>query len=113
MGLDTTHGCWHGSYGNFHLWRCEIASLIGINLEKMKGFDGNVPWESLKPDPLHKLLHHSDCDGEIETKDCAAIADRLESLLPQITDEYYLGKTEQFIEGLRLAASANEDVVFM
>lgn len=46
-----------------------------------------ISWESLKPSPLHILLSHSDCDGEISPTDCAAIADELEKLLPELTDE--------------------------
>ena len=29
MGLDTTHDCWHGSYGGFSMWRLEIAKALG------------------------------------------------------------------------------------
>lgn len=39
MGLDTTHGCWHGAYGAFMKWRCKIAEVMGLPpLELMEGF---------------------------------------------------------------------------
>src|SRR5579864_513308 len=38
MGLDTTHGAWHGAYSAFMRWRIEIAKHIGIPLELMEGF---------------------------------------------------------------------------
>ena len=39
MGLDTSHGCWHGAYGEFHRWRCKLAEVAGLPpLELMEGF---------------------------------------------------------------------------
>jgi hypothetical protein len=32
MGLDTTHDCWHGSYGGFNRWRNAIAAAAGYTL---------------------------------------------------------------------------------
>lgn len=82
----------------------------------------NIPaisWDALKPDPLLVLLRHSDCDGSIEAKDCAGIADSLERLLPLLPDQDdggHIGnwreKTAKFISGLRAAADAGEDVQF-
>lgn len=78
-----------------------------------------ISWDCLKPDPLHELLHHSDCEGEIEWQRCAAIADSLERLLPKLPtgeDRGHIGnwkdKTEQFITGLRAAHKAKENVEF-
>lgn len=31
MGLDTTHDCWHGSYGSFNAWRIQLAKAIEKN----------------------------------------------------------------------------------
>jgi hypothetical protein len=178
MGLDTSHGCWHGSYSAFMRWRRKIASLAGIPLPLMQAFyeppdadliertkprvsaftkaegggvvadrnsltaaladmaergdagrwerwtrefigDLPIAWEILKPDPIHKLLYHSDCNGEILPEDCGPIADSLERLLPLLPDEEDWGhignwrkKTQQFIDGLRLAASLGEAVRF-
>lgn len=151
MGLDTSHDCWHGSYGAFHRWRCEIASAAGLPpLELMEGFyepldshnlptlyhgintrekdennltrvDAQLPiaWDCLKPSPLHELLHHSDCDGEIPWESCGKIADSLAELLPKLpTGEAggHIGnwrdKTSTFIDGLRKAHAAKENVDF-
>lgn len=38
MGLDTTHGCWHGAYSAFMRWRKELARVAGIPLMLMDGF---------------------------------------------------------------------------
>lgn len=166
MGLDTTHGCWHGGYGGFNLWRECVARAAGIPLMLMEGFyyadstfgagirfpresvewasprDGGplcgshmgpplaryaeevnewlpISWESLRPDPLHALLNHSDCDGEIAAEDCAPLADRLEELLPNLrsrfprwTDEEVREAARRWINGLREAAAADEPVGF-
>lgn len=146
MGLDTSHGAWHGAYSAFMRWRQKIAQVAGLPpLNLMEGFfeKGNyldpfrdyakqwpelaatfydslpIRWEALKSDPLHVLLHHSDCDGEITPEDCAKIADRLQELLPllpagdsggHIGD--YRDKTQTFIDGCRAAAQANEPLDF-
>jgi hypothetical protein len=78
-----------------------------------------IKWDCLKPSPLHELLYHSDCDGEIKAKNCAAIADELEKLIPLLPDEEgggHIGiwkvKTQQFVDGLRAAAIAGEPLDF-
>jgi hypothetical protein len=78
-----------------------------------------ISWDALKPDILHVLLHHSDCDGIIEHKHCKSLADRLEELLPLLPDGDgggHIGdwreKTQRFIDGLRLADSLGENVEF-
>lgn len=161
MGLDTTHGCWHGAYSAFHRWRRGLAKGAGIPLDLMEGYydyeadtlldraydwakerDGGplcghpygpllarfvaqvrahlpLTWDALKPDVLHVLLDHSDCDGEIAAEYCAPLADRLEILLPLVADNVPAGhiaswrdKTQTFIDGLREAAAAGEAVGF-
>jgi hypothetical protein len=147
MGLDTSHNAWHGAYRAFMRWRMEIARIVGVPLELMEGFyyysrmnvrilaeydgenaesflklvDRNCPikWEALKPDPLHVLLVHSDCDGQIPPEDCALIADRLEQIIPELPAGDAGGhignwrdKTQQFIDGCRAASAANESLDF-
>lgn len=134
MGLDTSHDCWHGGYISFNVWREKLAEAAGLPpLQLMSGHYGgelkncasgpfksyieqvqhNLPikWEALKPDVLYVLLDHSDCDGEIPADVCDSLADRLEELLPAMTGDWY-GRTRQFIDGLRLAASENNPVEF-
>lgn len=70
------------------------------------------------PDALIVLLAHSDCEGEIQADMCAPLADRLEQLLPLLDGDggghigNYREKTQQFINGLREAASKGEAVDF-
>lgn len=119
MGLDTSHGCWHGAYSAFGRWRGKLAEVAGLDLLSMEGFGGEMEWEALPPDPLHVLLNHSDCDGEIRWQDCGPLADRLSELLPLLPDGdagghigFWREKTQQFIDGLREAFEAKEDVEF-
>lgn len=150
MGLDTTHGCWHGAYSAFGRWRDKLAEVTDIPLNLMEGFYGfrfplsnisqdlqgrgippfmtdrldeihellPIKWSSLKYDVLHELLHHSDCDGELSVDILEPLADRLEELLPLLDGDggghigSYRKKTQQFIDGLRLAHSLNEPVEF-
>lgn len=117
MGLDTSHNCWHGSYTAFGLWRSEIARVIGISLDSMEGFSESpsaIPWENLVPNPIHELLNHSDCEGEIPWESCGRIADSLEAIIPLLPeqDPSYREKTQQFINGLRAAFLAQENVEF-
>jgi hypothetical protein len=142
MGLDTSHNCWHGAYSAFMRWREKIAEVAGLPpLMLMEGYYTEnaagdplygidlfgaehlrkrlpIRWDSLKPDPLHILLTHSDCDGEIAWRDCKPIADRLTELLPLLEGDGgghigdYRAKTQQFIDGLRLAHKKKQNVDF-
>jgi hypothetical protein len=133
MGLDTSHDCWHGPYSAFNRWRIGVAAAANIVLDYMMGHAGDRPglqWD--ETDVLSILLHHSDCEGDIPADNCAALADRLEGLLPKLPKvgerlwrqpdywwtvdadevEWFQSRTRQFIAGLRRAAAAGEAVEF-
>lgn len=145
MGLDVSHDCFHGAYSRFMVWRerlCEVAGLPPLTLMEgfyQRGTAGADPfymiddshytakrvlaqlpirWECIKPSPLHILLRHSDCDGEIECPDCGPIADALEALIPALgpsdpNDRFdMVAMTLRFINGLRAAVVAGENVEF-
>lgn len=160
MGLDVSHGAWHGAYSAFDRWRREIARLTDVPWLVMDGvykppasyiteylkpgteYNGGpqsgdpravmaghwieetaawlpVQWESLRYDVIHELLNHSDCDGVIDWRVCDGLANRLEGLLPLLPTEPDTGhigdwreKTQTFIDGLRLAAEHQENLVF-
>ena len=87
--------------------------------EKAKALDDLLPisWGCLEPSPLHKLLFHSDCDGDISAENCESIAEELEKLLPDLPEDGPRWKwrkmTERFAKGLRAASEAGEPLEFM
>jgi hypothetical protein len=107
-----------GGIPTFYLGRAYNDELV---VNSIKRLESSLPikWDCLKPSPLHELLYHSDCDGEIPAESCGPIADALEELLPLLPQGDAGGhignwrdKTQAFIDGLRLAASKNEPVEF-
>ena len=79
----------------------------------------NGKWEKMPEDPLLILIAHRDDGGKIYPEHAAALADRLEELLPELGDEdggghigLYRDKTEKFIRGCRKAAKAGKKLKF-
>jgi len=100
---------------------------LSYESDKRSGYDGGesiwsrlpIRWQCLKPDPLYLLLYHSDCEGDLDWKDCRAIADSLEKLiskLPKGDGGGHIGNwrdtTSKFAKGLRAAHKAKENVEF-
>lgn len=135
MGLDTSHGCWHGAYSAFSRWRNELWKVAGYDFERDPKKTWHLfprlnwsaitednlagQWESTPEDPLVVLIAHSDCDGSIYPEQALHLADRLEQLLPLLPDEpdnghigVWQDKTQKFIDGLRQAAALGEPVKF-
>lgn len=107
-----------GNTGLPSLYHQKIGNEYSSNLIRL---DEQLPikWEALKPDALHELLNHSDCDGEIPWTSCGPIAHRLEEILPNMPKGEAGGhignwrdKTQQFIDGLRKAEKRKETVNF-
>lgn len=110
MGLDTSHGCWHGAYSSFMRWRMELAKEVGVSdIFEMQGYGGIKEWNDA--DALTILMNHSDCDGTIDNKDCLPIAVRLEELAPKLSP-WARERAEDFARGLRRAHESGEDVDF-
>lgn len=125
MGLDTSHNCWHGSYGAFNTFRTAIAKANGKSFDhhysrRCSNHSISGKWGTRKApdDILEVLLCHADCTGIIPARFCSALADGLEAIhnkLPGDTDQHpdwIRANNRQFIAGLRDAANRNEDVTF-
>lgn len=109
-----------GEYGTLHFGQHE-KDPDSVYVWKRNRLREQLPikWECLKPDPLHELLYHSDCDGEIAAENCGPIADSLERLIPFLPEGDAPGhirnwreKTQAFVNGLRAAAAAGEPLDF-
>jgi hypothetical protein len=73
------HARW--AYSGFNEFRERLARAIGIpRLSAMEGFGGERPWSEVEDD-LVPLLHHSDCDGELDYTACAKVAPRLREIV--------------------------------
>ncbi len=131
MGLDVSHDCFSAPYSAFACFREYLCRAIGINMMSMEGFprlasiireDDPVPqtkWEALRPDPLHLLINHSDCDGEIAHEHCEPIARRLREVAPLLpadvrgARDLTLAETAyKFADGLMRAYESGEGVTF-
>lgn len=146
MGLSCSHGFWSGPYSMFGRWRCALAHAAGYPVGRValeNGYRADVPlldyasfsaaqiegvWSAPPADALLVLLVHSDCSGEIAPAEAAALADRLEGLLPNLADtvmaqggatwdgmpkvDLYEQWTRHAIEALRKAAKRGESIDF-
>ena len=123
MGLDIYRDTDRGlraswSYGGFHDFSVRLAAAVGINLDTMHGFakqrpgesfvafarrcDAGTPWPA-SDDPIHRLINHSDCDGEIVAADCRPIAARLREIVAGWPEDLGDGGYDKMM-ALRLAA---------
>jgi len=83
-----------------------------------------LKWSAFRPDPLHTLLNHSDCDGYINWADCKKIAKRLREIAENLEDDSipempergvydgYKKAIIRFAEGCELAAERKEKLHF-
>lgn len=111
MGLDISHGCWHGAYSAFSRWRDKIAEAAGYLVRPVQWTDDKhsfvngrayilLDWGAVTPamnlgqwaaddpllvyDPLTVLLVHADDEGVIFPTQAGPLADELEALLPKL-----------------------------
>ncbi len=123
MGLDTTHGAWHGPYSSFNNFRKDIAAQIGINLDYCHGFGFRMPHKttidlSKINHPITTLLRHSDCDGELSVDECrktvTGIDQILDSLNKELIENHELFMIDflQFKRGCLKAIEKNEPLEF-
>lgn len=60
MGLDTSHGCWHGAYSAFMRWREKLAEVAGYPpLIMMAGFYNPDSWWFMtkRPDVTNPTMY--------------------------------------------------------
>lgn len=133
MGLDTTHGAFHGAYSAFNNFRRFLCKSIGGSFpphddkELLDGYWYFGEGYSTESHPgLTEFFKHEDCEGEIDPEMCKIVADELEDILPKVEelartepsyghilrDGGWLAATQRFINGCRLAYERNEPLEF-
>lgn len=73
-----------------------------------------ISWEQFGNKPLVELLSHSDCDGFINYGMAGRLANELEKLIPELSEEDkpWTELIHQFIDGCRLANSKKQKLEF-
>lgn len=80
MGLDISPGGAYWSYTGFNRFRTRLAAEDGITLDAMDGFAiYGKSWDDAET-TLTPLLHHSDCDGYIDSGECEEMLPRLREI---------------------------------
>lgn len=142
MGLDTTHGAFHGAYSAFNRFRQAVAKAAGCSYpphdkivylgfgeeqEVMENPDNGfwhapTGWNEKNPG-LTVFFTSNDCEGEFSPEVCKQMADELEVLLPEIAkqgsggghierDGGYVEVTKRYIAGCQLAYENNETMEY-
>jgi hypothetical protein len=112
MGLDFSHCDARWAYSGFMSFRRRLANEIGMDLNKMEGFDGDIPFSNYQ-DVILPLLDHSDCDGELTVEECKKVAPRLRQLVSAWEDnDYDKTKALQLADGMDYAVECNEPLEF-
>lgn len=112
MGLNTTHGCWDGSYSSFNMFREMVGKaaelphsagpyeteVLDIDWQDVTDEQLAGEWHDTQPvaqpslsrlydppiaDAVLYLLIHSDCDGRLRLEYLPALKVRLEEIAPE------------------------------
>lgn len=135
MGLSIGEAHW--SYGGFMHFRERLAGEIGVPLRLMEGFwrwpdsiaqvtlgvgadpipqllkSLPIKWIALRPDKIHGLLSHSDCDGDLTPAQCRSIAPRLEELVrPWNSNDYDKIQAMALVKEMRRASQQKRKLRF-
>jgi hypothetical protein len=120
----------HWSYGGFSRFRERLWDEIGpmgIPLQQMWGFKPfaldviaqtewsktAVRWEDIEPHPLHELINHSDCDGELTAEQCSRIAPALREVVAQWDEgDYDRTTAEDLAAYMDVCAETGRPLVF-
>ena len=137
MGLDCSHGAWHGAYSAFNRFRAAVCRAVGGSWPphrvgaEIEGEPCTNQGRWYVPEAvtrevwpgLYLFLCHEDCEGSLTPEECRLVADDLEKLLPELhkmgADVGHLarvggpdGAARLFIAGCRAAHSRNEPLEF-
>ena len=136
MGLDCSHGAFHGAYSSFNRFRKALAEACGGSSPPHAPgamFDGQLigpdDWfwdDEVVPVEHHAgllaIMEHSDCEGELTPDQCAAVSGFLRWAAPRMTTEasghllragHTMGDVAlRFADGCDRAVAAGESLTF-
>ena len=107
LGEELVHREHMGSYGGYSEWRRKLAKAVGIDLDKMKGFGGTIPWDDK---PMSLILDHSDCDGDYPLKLVPQLLEEAKEAQSLFEDDY--DRPGKFIRLCEKAIEHNTSIVF-
>ena len=77
---DIGHVSW--AYSGFNRFRERLCADAGFgSLSNYEGFGGHRTWPKGPKNPLVHLLHHSDCDGELDAWQCEGLGDAIRDVV--------------------------------
>jgi len=85
-----------------------LGRLIGVNIQYMYGYGGNMKWSNIKDEPIVKLLERTQSQEEFNPNDSAEISMRLDFLAQGIQVHDYSVRLHNMALGMRQAALNNE-----
>ena len=88
--MESTDHFSAGSYKGFHLWRVELARIVGIDLNEMGGFiKAGKPWTG--SESFVELLTHDDNEGQLYCRECEELVDDFEEWENTVLDAHERG----------------------
>jgi hypothetical protein len=120
MGVGFSHGGASMGYGQFGVLRRCVALYEGIDLDRMYGYGGSIPWHTIDT-PVRDFLDHDDDRGHLTAGQCAVIEPRLRHIVNELwpagspaPDAWiYRGSGLAICDGMREVAGTGGLFLFM
>lgn len=97
-----------GSYSHYNHWRQCIASSAGFDLNKMTGFDGDIPWHK---EPFQLILYHPNCEGRYSVNQLHKLLIEVEAIKKLEVDDF--DQSDKLIRLIKHAIKTNKPLMFM
>lgn len=116
--LDLMQGFYLEDRNPFQLLEYKFPKGDEIEMSALRRIKKSFPlkWNAFRPNPLHELFYHSDCDGYINWRSCGKIAKELKKLLSELvadeSNSFHIDRTKDFMEGCELAFKNKEKLEF-
>lgn len=108
--MEFSHGGAYFGHTHFRDLRRSLAALVGIRIDTMRGFGGDVDWTTV-PDPLAPFLSRNDAGGALTPDESRLAAARLREALSGPAHALLRDVTAPLLAGLDEAAARDEPFV--